>query len=121
MLLKYILLYKRVHSFESEEGNDWILATYKKHLLKNGINFDSQILPKIKDNIVKTFVSILEKSSEKFNSYHFGVDSLYQLYGLDILIDSNFKPWIMELNYGPQLSNIDEIDLKIKSQVVTDL
>ena len=27
----------------------------------------------------------------------------------------------MELNYGPQLSNIDEIDLKIKSQVVTDL
>ena len=113
--------YKRVHSFESEEGNDWILATYKKHLLKNGINFDSQILPKIKDTIVKTFVSILEKSSEKLKSYHFGVDSLYQLYGLDILIDSNFKPWIMELNYGPQLSNIDEIDLKIKSQVVTDL
>ena len=113
--------YKRVSSFESEDGNDWILATYKKHLLKNGINFDLQILPKIKDAIIKTFISILEKSSKKLKSYHFGVGSLYQIYGLDILIDSNYKPWIMELNYGPQLSNIDDIDLKIKSQAITDL
>ena len=54
-------------------------------------------------------------------SKHIRNNALYQLFGIDIILDDTFKPWLLEVNYGPDLSNIDLTDLKLKTKVVTDL
>ncbi|KAL0219905.1 hypothetical protein P9112_005558 [Eukaryota sp. TZLM1-RC] len=50
------------------------------------------------------------------------VDPLcFELYGFDVLIDENFKPWLIEINASPSLSASDSADYELKSKVLTDM
>lgn len=40
-----------------------------------------------------------------------------ELFGFDILIDSNFKPWLLEVNYSPALSLDCPVEIKVKKRV----
>lgn len=45
----------------------------------------------------------------------------FELYGFDILIDENLKPWLIEVNVCPSLSSSSPMDRKIKHTLITDL
>lgn len=38
----------------------------------------------------------------------------------DILIDSEFKPWLLEVNHTPSFSTDTPLDRKIKKAIVSD-
>lgn len=42
--------------------------------------------------------------------------SCVELFGFDILIDSNFKPWLLEVNYNPARSLDCPVDIKVKKK-----
>lgn len=44
-----------------------------------------------------------------------------ELYGFDILIDNQLKPWVLEVNLSPSLNMDQPLDLKIKSAMLADL
>lgn len=44
----------------------------------------------------------------------------FELYGFDILVDSNLKPWILEVNVCPSLSSSSPLDRKIKHSLLVD-
>lgn len=45
----------------------------------------------------------------------------FELYGFDILIDSDLKPWLLEINLSPSLNPDDSpLDHVIKSNLVAD-
>jgi len=46
---------------------------------------------------------------------------MFELYGFDVLIDSNLRPWLMEVNLNPSLNTDTELDIKIKSILMTDI
>jgi tubulin polyglutamylase TTLL5 len=48
-------------------------------------------------------------------------NNCFQLYGFDVLIDSNLKPWVLEVNLSPSLNHDSPLDLKIKGQLIADL
>ena len=114
--------YKRVTDPTKDDGNDWTLTVLKKYIKKkHNIDFDTVILPKINDIIVKSFLTVLVKSHKKDRERNVKPGTIYQILGYDILLDRNFRPWLIEINYGPDLSNIDNFDLILKTKVVTDL
>jgi tubulin polyglutamylase TTLL1 len=43
------------------------------------------------------------------------------MYGYDILIEDNLKPWLIEVNASPSLSTTTEADRKLKMQVMQDV
>lgn len=48
-------------------------------------------------------------------------NNFYELFGFDILIDKNLKPWLIEVNVCPSLNVTTPIDKKIKTRMMTDL
>ena len=36
------------------------------------------------------------------------------------MIDSDFKPWLIEINLSPSLACDSQLDMKIKSQLLAD-
>jgi len=44
----------------------------------------------------------------------------FEIYGFDILIDSSFKPWLLEVNVSPSLSSSSPMDKFIKTLLLSD-
>lgn len=47
-------------------------------------------------------------------------NNCFELLGFDILLDSDMKPWLMEVNLSPSLATESPLDLKIKSSLFLD-
>ena len=44
----------------------------------------------------------------------------FEILGFDILVDSDLKPWLLEVNLSPSLACDSPLDLSIKSNLVCD-
>ena len=44
----------------------------------------------------------------------------FELFGYDVLIDSDLKPWLVEINLSPSLACESPLDLTIKSSLISD-
>ena len=47
-------------------------------------------------------------------------NNCFDLLGFDVLIDSDLKPWLLEVNLSPSLSTDSPLDLHIKSNLIAD-
>ena len=105
---------------EKEEGNKWSILTFKKYLKEKKIDFN-KLWKKIKDIIIKTILSITDEGIPIIKLFNLSSVNLFEIYGFDILLDSFLNPWLMEVNLNPSLNCDSELDLKIKSKVLTDI
>ena len=44
----------------------------------------------------------------------------FEVFGFDILLDSDMKPWLVEVNLSPSLAPDSPLDLTIKGTLMTD-
>ena len=44
----------------------------------------------------------------------------FEVFGFDILLDSDLKPWLVEVNLSPSLSSDSPLDHTIKGNLLTD-
>lgn len=44
-----------------------------------------------------------------------------ELYGFDVLVDAELKPWLLEVNLSPSLGCDTPLDSRLKSAMLSDL
>jgi tubulin polyglutamylase TTLL2 len=49
------------------------------------------------------------------------LDCCFELFGFDVMVDSNLKPWLIEVNSSPAMSMDNNIDYMIKPDLIKDI
>lgn len=112
--------YKINNDPNAEYGNTWTVKTLKKHLEKEGFEW-SEIFNKIKDFLVKQFITMEKYEREEQKKKFYYNNNLYGLFGVDVLLDNNLNPWLIECNAFPSIVSYTNVDTVIKSKLMTDL
>ena len=75
---------------------------------------------RIFDVIIKSIISgehyVL--AAMKKNGTH--RSNCFEVFGYDILLDSDLKPWLIEVNLSPSLACDSPLDMTIKSNLIAD-
>jgi len=73
-----------------------------------------------KDIIIKTLISVEPHIVGNLQKNPTNRVNCFEIYGFDILIDANMKPWVLEVNVLPSLSSSSPFDKRIKTMLVCD-
>ena len=77
------------------------------------IDFDYLIWPQIKDIIIKVFACCQ-------NDIPY-CPSTFEMFGFDVIIDRNYRCWLLEINSSPSLERSNVLDDEIKIPLVRDI
>ena len=100
---------------EAEKGNTWTLHTLKNKFKRENHDFNI-IMEQVKDFSIKTILSMLKKEIMYEHNLGNYDNNIFCLFGIDVLIDSNLRPWLIEVNAFPSLMNYTKVVSLIKSK-----
>ncbi|KAG7400772.1 hypothetical protein PHYBOEH_004578 [Phytophthora boehmeriae] len=101
-------------SLDVKHGGKWDLRNLKLYMMsKHGPERTNKLFHEIQLVIIKSLLSV-----EKIimNDKH-----CFELYGYDVLIDENLKPWLLEVNASPSLSANTSSDYQLKCGMLNDM
>jgi tubulin polyglutamylase TTLL5 len=101
-------------------GNKWSFSALLSHLRASHVD-TSLLLERIEDLIVKTIIAGELPVGVASRAFIPHATNCFELFGFDVLIDAELKPWLLEVNLSPSLACEAPLDLKIKSHLVADL
>ena len=95
------------------------MSAFCKHLEQIDIDMDL-FWSRIYDIIIKSFLAgenAIYTASKKTCIHR---TNCYEVYGFDVMLDSDFKPWLIEINLSPSLACDSQLDMKIKGTLLAD-
>ncbi|XP_063428995.1 tubulin polyglutamylase TTLL5-like isoform X7 [Mytilus trossulus] len=101
-------------------GNKWSLGALLRYLRSHGKD-TAALMMKIEDVIIKTIISVELPIATACKMFMPHRGNCFELYGFDLLIDDNMKPWVLEVNLSPSLACDSPLDSKIKTNMISDL
>ena len=105
---------------EEDDSSKWSLVEYRNYFKKLGkTDILNNIWKQIEDIVVKSLLTVANDNCKEISINK--TNSLFELYGYDILIDESFKAWLLEVNVNPSLHCTSPLDLSIKTDLVTDV
>ena len=110
------------HENVEDYGNKWSLSALLQHLSSMGVDVTA-LLGRIEDVVVKTIIaaeSPINAATESLFVNQQRNNHCFELYGFDVLIDEDLKPWLLEVNLSPSLACDAAIDMKIKANLIAD-
>ena len=109
------------NDLNSFEANDWSFSLFKQYLKNHNINFE-KIYEKIKDIIIKSFLLNEQFYINQFEKLELIDKKIFQLFGFDIMLDNNLKPYLIEINGRiPNLVSRDNVDDEIKNNLIVQI
>ncbi|CAJ1448118.1 unnamed protein product [Effrenium voratum] len=100
-------------------GHKWSLSALNKHLRCVGVDVNL-MWARINDLIVKTLLSVEPSISSRTRQVTGSRENCFELYGFDVLVDNDLKPWLLEVNLSPSMQAESPLDWQIKSSLLAD-
>lgn len=101
-------------------GHKWTLSALLRHLKSEGKD-TALLMSQIEDVVIKAVLSSANSIICACKMFVPHPSNCFELYGFDILIDSNLKPWLLEVNLSPSLNCDSPLDVRLKSAMLADL
>ncbi|XP_069707101.1 probable tubulin polyglutamylase TTLL2 isoform X2 [Phaenicophaeus curvirostris] len=92
-------------------GCKWTFSKFRSYLRILGID-DMLLWQKINNIVILTLLAVTPLPV---------ASNCFELFGFDILIDSKFKPWLLEVNYNPALCLDCSTDDTVKRKLLHDI
>ncbi|KAJ3326084.1 putative tubulin polyglutamylase ttll9 [Blyttiomyces sp. JEL0837] len=108
-----VAIQKQSPNYDSDKGCKWLLRNLKTFLTsKHGVKAVNELFTEMEALIVRSLMGV---QKVMINDKH-----CFELYGYDILIDNNLKPWLLEVNASPSLTAETQFDYDLKYAMLND-
>ncbi|CAH8441717.1 unnamed protein product [Schistosoma rodhaini] len=101
-------------------NHKWKLSTLWSYLTERGADV-LNLWSRIVDIIFKTLSSVVSCIATMVDQNCRRRASVYELFGFDIILDADLKPWLLEVNVSPSLHTNTQLDDEVKTAVVKDM
>merc|ERR1712216_1093777 len=108
-----VAVQKHCDAYDEKRGGKWDLHHLKQYLLsKEDPEKVSELFYAIQDVIIYSLLSVQKVMIQDKHCF--------ELYGYDIMISSDLKPWLIEVNASPSLSANTANDYEMKFAMLDD-
>ncbi|KAI8914430.1 tubulin-tyrosine ligase family-domain-containing protein [Gorgonomyces haynaldii] len=94
-------------------GCKWTIAQLRSYCEAKNVDFQ-KLWQRIKNIVILTLLPLAQEVKEHSSS-------CFELYGFDVLVDENLKPWLLEVNMSPALSVDSQVDIDVKQALLEDI
>ncbi|CAL9696402.1 unnamed protein product [Knipowitschia caucasica] len=113
MHLTNVAVQKTAPDYDPEKGCKWQVQQLRRYLTaKHGREKIQSLFTDIDNIFVRSLQSVQKVI---INDKH-----CFELYGYDILLDENLKPWLIEVNASPSLAATSKEDYELKCRLLED-
>ncbi|KAI5712289.1 hypothetical protein M8J75_007250 [Diaphorina citri] len=113
--------YTQNEDAEACHGHKWTLKSLWSYLETEHHVDVAALQDSIVDVVIKTMICGEHSISQLTRANQQSRYCSYELFGIDILLDSKLKPWLLEVNISPSLHSSSPLDLAVKGPLVQDL
>jgi tubulin polyglutamylase TTLL4 len=104
------------------EGFKWSLTAFRKWLSKReGQRVMETTFDRIFDLCLKTMIAAESEITPYLHQASNFRTNCFELFGCDVILDSNLNPHLLEVNVSPSLMGSSPLDKKIKGTVIADI
>jgi hypothetical protein len=104
------------------EGFKWSLSAFQKWLsLREGEQRTEETFKRIHDLCVKTMIAAESEITPNVQRSVAYRTNCFELFGLDIILDANLNPHLLEVNVSPSLMGSSPLDRRIKGMLLADI
>ena len=108
-----VAVQKTSPNYDGDKGCKWLLRNLKNYLLsRHDVNQVTDLFTEMEALMVRSLMSV---QKVMINDKH-----CFEVYGYDILIDENLKPWLLEVNASPSLTAETQMDYDLKHAMLND-
>ena len=112
--LTNVAIQKTAADYDPEKGCKWSLQQLRLYLMaKHGPEVVQQLFQQVDEIFIKSLQSVQRII---INDKH-----CFEMYGFDIMFDSNLKPWVIEVNASPSLTASSPTDYELKVGLLEDM
>ncbi|VEL08483.1 unnamed protein product [Protopolystoma xenopodis] len=90
------------NSDKSTKGHKWSLQALWNFFRTQGVDAEL-VWADIKDLVVKTILSTEASLVSAVNANCRVQRSIHEIFGFDVILDENLRPWLLEVNVSPRL------------------
>ncbi|XP_017720505.1 PREDICTED: probable tubulin polyglutamylase TTLL9 isoform X4 [Rhinopithecus bieti] len=111
--LTNVAVQKTSPDYHPKKGCKWMLQRFRQYLAsKHG--------PEVVETLFRDMDNIFVKSLQSVQKVIISDKHCFELYGYDILIDQDLKPWLLEVNASPSLTASSQEDYELKTCLLED-
>jgi len=111
--LTNVAIQKKGDNYDRGSGMKWPIRSLKLYLIsKYGAEAANRCFELIQLVVVRSLLAVQPVVTQDKHCF--------ELYGYDVLIDSDLKPWLIEVNASPSLSGDTPADKKMKFSMIDD-